>query len=124
MPSTSPGFRPPRPSPQPRPLGPLALLNALRRNPLECWTKAHFEQPIVLGGFPFGHLSLCRAGSERPERREPTNVVLTLHPEKTRLIEFGRFAEERRQRGGPGKPEILRSVIACSSPTRPDGQAA
>jgi len=57
MPSTSPGFRPPRPSPQPRPLGPVALLNALRRNPLECWTRAHFEQPIVLGGFPFGRVA-------------------------------------------------------------------
>ena len=31
----------------------MALLKALRTNPLECWTKAHFEEPIVLGGFPF-----------------------------------------------------------------------
>src|SRR2546426_6660347 len=30
---------------------------------------------------------------------------LTLHPEKTRLIEFGRFAAERRRRRGLGKPE-------------------
>jgi group II intron reverse transcriptase/maturase len=30
---------------------------------------------------------------------------LTLHPEKTRLIEFGRWAEERRRRRGEGKPE-------------------
>jgi cytochrome P450 len=28
-------------------------LKALRTNPLECWTKAHFEEPIVLGRFPF-----------------------------------------------------------------------
>ena len=47
------GFRPPAPTPQPRPLGPLALLKALRTNPLECWTKPHFEEPIVLGRFPF-----------------------------------------------------------------------
>jgi cytochrome P450 len=47
------GFRPPVPTPPPRPLGPLALLKALRTNPLECWTKAHFEEPIVFGGFPF-----------------------------------------------------------------------
>src|ERR1700681_3296844 len=32
---------------------------------------------------------------------------LTLHPEKTRLIEFGRFAAERRERGGLGKPETF-----------------
>ena len=30
---------------------------------------------------------------------------LELHPEKTRLIEFGRFAKERRRKRGQGKPE-------------------
>jgi len=33
--------------------------------------------------------------------------ALTLHPEKTRLIEFGRFAAERRKRRGLGKPETF-----------------
>ena len=33
--------------------------------------------------------------------------ALSLHPEKTRLIEFGRFAAERRQRQGLGKPETF-----------------
>jgi group II intron reverse transcriptase/maturase len=32
---------------------------------------------------------------------------LELHPEKTRLIEFGRFAEENRKRRGEGKPETF-----------------
>jgi group II intron reverse transcriptase/maturase len=32
---------------------------------------------------------------------------LELHPDKTRLIEFGRFAVERRQRRGQGKPETF-----------------
>jgi group II intron reverse transcriptase/maturase len=32
---------------------------------------------------------------------------LELHPEKTRLIEFGRFAAERRNRRGEGKPETF-----------------
>ena len=32
---------------------------------------------------------------------------LELHAEKTRLIEFGRFAEERRKRRGEGKPETF-----------------
>jgi len=32
---------------------------------------------------------------------------LELHPEKTRLIEFGRFAAERRQKRGLGKPETF-----------------
>ena len=33
--------------------------------------------------------------------------ALSLHPEKTRLIEFGRFAAERRQRRGFGRPETF-----------------
>jgi hypothetical protein len=32
---------------------------------------------------------------------------LELHPEKTRLIEFGRFAAERRKQRGEGKPETF-----------------
>jgi RNA-directed DNA polymerase len=32
---------------------------------------------------------------------------LELHPEKTRLIEFGRFAESNRKRRGEGKPETF-----------------
>jgi len=32
---------------------------------------------------------------------------LTLHPDKTRLIEFGRYAAERRKRRGEGKPETF-----------------
>jgi retron-type reverse transcriptase len=30
---------------------------------------------------------------------------LELHPEKTRLMEFGRYAAERRKKRGEGKPE-------------------
>jgi RNA-directed DNA polymerase len=33
--------------------------------------------------------------------------ALTLHPEKTRLIEFGRFAAERRERLGLGRPKTF-----------------
>jgi RNA-directed DNA polymerase len=32
---------------------------------------------------------------------------LDIHPEKTRLIEFGRFAAERREKKGEGKPETF-----------------
>jgi RNA-directed DNA polymerase len=32
---------------------------------------------------------------------------LELHPEKTRLIQFGRFAAEDRKRDGAGKPETF-----------------
>jgi cytochrome P450 len=58
MPSGSPAFRPPHPTPRPKPLGPIALLRALARNPIECWTKIHFERPIVMGGFPFARVAV------------------------------------------------------------------
>jgi RNA-directed DNA polymerase len=32
---------------------------------------------------------------------------LSLHPEKTRLIEFGRFAADRRAQRGVGRPETF-----------------
>jgi RNA-directed DNA polymerase len=35
------------------------------------------------------------------------NIYLHLHPEKARLIEFGRFATENRRNRGEGKPETL-----------------
>ena len=47
---------------------------------------------------------------------------LRLHPQKTRLIEFGRFAETRRQRRGLGRPEtfdFLGFTHGCSK-TRQD----
>ena len=45
---------------------------------------------------------------------------LELHPEKTRLIEFGRFAAERRERRGLRKPEtftFLGFTHICAKPT-------
>jgi cytochrome P450 len=51
-------YRPPAPVPQPKPLGLVRLLPTLRRNPLECLAKVHFEQPIVAGGLPFKHVLL------------------------------------------------------------------
>ena len=32
---------------------------------------------------------------------------LTLHPDKTRLLEFGRYAAQNRQERGKGKPETF-----------------
>ncbi len=51
-------YRPPAPVPQPKPLGAFRLIAALRRNPLECWARDHFEKPIVSGGLPIGHVLL------------------------------------------------------------------
>jgi cytochrome P450 len=40
--------RPPAPLPLDAPLGPFSMMLALRRNPIETWTKAHFELPILV----------------------------------------------------------------------------
>jgi len=50
---------------------------------------------------------------------------LSLHPEKTRLIEFGRFAARNRQMRGLGKPEtfkFLGFVFICAKSRRGDFQ--
>src|ERR1043165_6511670 len=41
-------------------------------------------------------------------RERLEEFALTLHPDKTRLIEFGRFAADRRAQRGLGKPETFR----------------
>jgi RNA-directed DNA polymerase len=46
-----------------------------------------------------------RFWSELRERFQPFNRAL--HPEKTRLLECGRYAADRRQRRGQGKPETV-----------------
>jgi hypothetical protein len=40
-------------------------------------------------------------------RQRMEKFALALHPDKTRLIEFGRYAAERRTRRGLGKPETF-----------------
>jgi group II intron reverse transcriptase/maturase len=48
------------------------------------------------------------AESLRRELQEQLRKVgLELHPEKTRMIEFGRFADSNRKRRGGGKPETV-----------------
>jgi len=51
-------FRPPAPKPRERQLGPVALLRVLKNNPLEAWTAAHFEQPVVVGGLSIGRVAV------------------------------------------------------------------
>jgi group II intron reverse transcriptase/maturase len=86
------------------------------------WRKAargqvvivRFADDFVLG---FEH----RADAERFREELGTRLGkfgLVMHPEKTRLIEFGRFAAERREKRGEGKPETLRFlgfVHICST---------
>jgi cytochrome P450 len=50
--------RPPAPVPLDAPLGPIATMRVLRRNPIETWTKAHFEMPILVGPTILGTIAV------------------------------------------------------------------
>lgn len=50
--------RPPAPAPLEAPLGPIATLRVLRKNPIETWTKAHFELPILEGPTILGRIAV------------------------------------------------------------------
>jgi cytochrome P450 len=49
---------PPAPIPREHALGTIALLRVLASNPLEAWTAAHFEEPIVTGGLSIGRVAV------------------------------------------------------------------
>jgi cytochrome P450 len=51
-------LNPPAPVPRAQALGPISLLRVLANNPLEAWTTAHFEQPIVLSGMSIGRVAV------------------------------------------------------------------
>ena len=69
----------------------------------EMWSSSRFADDYVAG---FEH----REDAERflaDLRERLAQFGLELHPEKTRLIEFGRFAAENRARRGDRKPETF-----------------
>jgi RNA-directed DNA polymerase len=76
------------------------------------WRKTHAHGDVIVVRYAddfivgFQH----RADAERflAELRERfTKFNLELHPEKTRLLEFGPYAAENRRRAGKGKPETF-----------------
>ncbi|MBC8422596.1 group II intron reverse transcriptase/maturase [bacterium] len=71
----------------------------------------------ILAGFQY------RSDAERflaDLRERFVKFCLELHPDKTRLIEFGRFAVENRRRRGQGKPETFDflGLTHCCDKTR------
>jgi cytochrome P450 len=50
--------RPPAPVPLDAPLGPISTMRALWRNPIETWTKAHFELPIIVRDNVLGRVAV------------------------------------------------------------------
>jgi len=51
-------FRPPAPKPLDGPLGPIATLRLLRKNPIETWTRRHFAEPILVGNSVLGPMAV------------------------------------------------------------------
>ena len=76
------------------------------------WRRRHARGDVILSRFADDYV----AGFEHREDAERfltdlrdrfAGFGLELHPEKTRLIEFGRFAAENRARRGDRKPETF-----------------
>jgi RNA-directed DNA polymerase len=73
-------------------------------------TQAHGDMVVVrfADDFVVGFQHQKEAERFLPELRERfARFGLTLHPDKTRLIEFGRYADQNRRRRGDGKPETF-----------------
>jgi RNA-directed DNA polymerase len=76
------------------------------------WREKHANGDIILvryaDDFVMGFQHRGEAERFLADLRERLRKFgLELHPDKTRLIEFGRFAEENRKRRGEGKPETF-----------------
>jgi RNA-directed DNA polymerase len=76
------------------------------------WRKHHAQGDVIVvryaDDFVMGFQNWLEAERCLQELRERLRKFgLELHPEKTRLIEFGRFAAERRSEAGLGKPETF-----------------
>jgi RNA-directed DNA polymerase len=74
-----------------------------RRNATGDMIMVRYADDVIVG-FQHDADARCFLDQLRERLRE---FALSLHPEKTRLIEFGRFADERRKRRGLGKPETF-----------------
>src|SRR5262249_21728527 len=51
-------YCPPAPVPRDEAMGIIALIRSLATNPLECWTREHFDRPIARVGLPVGEAVL------------------------------------------------------------------
>ena len=79
---------------------------------VEQWRKRHAHGDVSIvrfaDDFVMGFQNKIEAEQFRKELEERfTKFNLSLHPEKTRLIEFGRYAATNRRARGEGKPETF-----------------
>jgi hypothetical protein len=79
---------------------------------VEAWRKKRARGDVIIVRYAddavlgFEHREDAKQFLEQLRERL-AKFGLELHPEKTRLIEFGRFAAERRKKRGAGKPETF-----------------
>jgi RNA-directed DNA polymerase len=79
---------------------------------IEQWRKRHAQGEVVFVRYADDFVLGFREESDARRclaalKERMTKFGLELHPEKTRLIEFGRYAEERRAKRGDGPPETF-----------------
>ena len=80
---------------------------------IEWWRRTHCRHDVVVvryaDDFVIGFQSQAEAEACLEELRARfAKFGMTLHEGKTRLIEFGRYAMERRSARGEGRPENVR----------------
>jgi group II intron reverse transcriptase/maturase len=79
---------------------------------IDDWRKRHAQGEVIIVRYADDFVIGFREESDARRcladlKERFTKFGLELHPEKTRLIEFGRYAEERRTRRGAGPPETF-----------------
>jgi group II intron reverse transcriptase/maturase len=76
------------------------------------WRRRHAHGDVIILRFADDFVAGFEHRSDAQRflydlRKRFAKFALELHPDKTRLIEFGRFASERRKARGVGKPETF-----------------
>jgi hypothetical protein len=85
---------------------------------VEAWRRNNAHGDMIVVRLADDIVLVCQRKSEvDPFRAELAEKMrkfhLELHPEKTRLLEFGPFAIDNRQRQGEGKPETF-NFLGCT----------
>jgi cytochrome P450 len=124
-------LRPPAPEPLSRPLGAFALLKTLIKNPAECWTRAHFHEPIVEGGFPFAKVAVVSDPAairqilvENPSRFQKSAIerrILSIYLRKALVTVEG---EQWLNQRGTLAPWFGRKVVGRLAPAMLSAAAA
>lgn len=95
---------------------------------IDDWRKRHAKGEVIIVRYADDFVLGFREESDARRclaalRERFAKFGLELHPDKTRLIQFGRYAEERRARRGAGKPEtfdFLGFTHICGKTSRGD----